>query len=303
MESLGTQPLHQPGPPDNLVKAMETFRVANVSSSWTSVSLSQTYVNPVAACTPWYDSNAAPAVVRMRSVTASSLEIRLQVPGDATTAQGDVHCLVVEEGQWQLPDGRSLEAQRILSTVTDRENAWAGQASSYLQSYAQPVVLGQVMTANDSEWSTFWSHGGSRQTPPTGGTLFVGKHVAEDSNLSRSSETLGVIVIEAGGGTLNSVAYASGLSPDSVLGIDNLSTGSTLTLGQSFASAPAVGIATQSAMDGNNGSWAVFPAGGGLSASQMMISVDEDQLSDSERAHTSEQVSYIVFGQDISISH
>ena len=110
-------------------------------------------------------------------------------------------------------------------------------------------------------------------------------------------------MIEAGGGTLNSVAYASGLSADAVLGIDDVSTGSALTFGQSFASAPAVGIATQSAMDGNNGGWAVFPAGGGLNASQMMISVDEDQLSDSERAHTSEQVSYIVFGQDISLSH
>lgn len=303
MENLGTQALHQPGPPEDLVKAMETVRVNNVGTGWTTVSLSQSYVNPVAACTPWYGSNAAPAVVRMRNVSATSLEIRLQVPGDGTSTQGDIHCLVVEEGQWQLPDGRRLEAQRLSSTVTDRENAWSAQAASYGQSYVQPVVLGQVMTANDPEWSTFWAHGGWRQTPPDASTLFVGKHVAEDSNITRSTETLGVIVIEAGSGTVASVAYATGLSADTVVGIDDVSTGSAVSYTQSFASSPQVGIATQAAMDGNNGSWAVFPAAGGLNTSQMLISLDEDQVRDTERAHTTEQVSYIVFGQDISISH
>lgn len=303
IETLGAEPLHQPAPPDNLVKAMETVRVSDVGAGWTTVTMSLSYTSPVAACTPWYDSNAVPAVVRMRNVSASAMEIRLQVPGDGTTVTGDVHCLIVEEGQWQLPDGRAIEASLVSSTTTDREGSWNGQAASYGQAYFQPVVLGQVMTANDSAWSAFWAHGGARQSPPNASTLFVGKQVAEDPDQTRAAETLGIIVIESGGGNVSGVAYDAGLSADSVLGVDDVASGSAISYNQSFATAPQVGIATQSAMDGNNGGWAVFPAGGGLSTTQMQIAVDEDQLADAERAHTSEQVSYIVFGQDMVLSH
>ena len=40
-----------------------------------------------------------------------------------------------------------------------------------------PVVVGQVMSYNDPDFSVFWSRGGTPDEPPSNTTLFVGKHV------------------------------------------------------------------------------------------------------------------------------
>ncbi len=53
--------------------------------------------------------------------------------------------------------------------MTDRKSSWVGEAQSYGQSYTSPVVIGQVMTENEADWSSFWEEGGSRQTQPTSG--------------------------------------------------------------------------------------------------------------------------------------
>ncbi len=46
-------------------------------------------------------------------------------------------------------------------------------------------------------------------------------------------------------------------------------------------------------MDGGDGSWAVLTAA--PDATTIYLGVDEDQLKNSERGHTTEQLSYIVF--------
>jgi RHS repeat-associated protein len=58
-----------------------------------------------------------------------------------------------------------------------------------------------------------------------------------------------------------------------------------------------VALLTQAAMDGNDGGWAVLYGVGAapLSASSMNLAVDEDQIKDEERSHTSEQVGYLAF--------
>ena len=96
-----------------------------------------------------------------------------------------------------------MEAVRYTSTVTDHDSGWAGQTRSYLNSYTSPVVLGQVMTYNDTNFSAFWSRGNDPLSPPSASLLYVGKHVGEDPNLVRADETIGYIVIESGSGTIS----------------------------------------------------------------------------------------------------
>ena len=48
-------------------------------------------------------------------------------------------------------------------------------------------------------------------------------------------------------------------------------------------------------VDGYNGGWAQLHGPTGVTASTLYLSVDEDQVGDSERRHTTEQVAYIVF--------
>lgn len=55
-----------------------------------------------------------------------------------------------------------------------------------------------------------------------------------------------------------------------------------------------LGVATQSAMDGGDGGWAVL-YGENPIGSNVRLAIDEDQISDTERSHTTEQVSYWVF--------
>jgi hypothetical protein len=157
---------------------MESIVVTGVDdTAWTTVSLSETYVSPIAVCTVVYDGppGLLPAVVRMKDAGPQSFQIMLQNPkGDALLAL-DVHCVVVEEGSWEMPDGRKIEANQYESTVTDFKNVWVGEAQlcGKLCSTGY-IVLGQVMSYNDEGWSTFWSRGQILSTPPNGSNLIIG---------------------------------------------------------------------------------------------------------------------------------
>lgn len=87
---------------------------------------------------------------------------------------------------------------------------------TYNWSYANPVVLGQVMSYNDPDWSAFWCSNGTRQNPPDSSNLYVGKHVGEDTDITRNPEVLGVIVVEAGSGVVNGMSYEADLGADSI---------------------------------------------------------------------------------------
>ena len=188
----------------------------------------------------------------------------------------------------------NIEAQTYLSTITDENNSWDGEFRSYGHNYTNPVVVGQVMSANDPDWSAFWSMGGSRTSPADASNLNVGKHVAEDSNTTRADETIGYIVIESGSGNINGVAYEAALGGDTVRGFDNSASPYTYSLSGGLSSASAA-AASISAMDGNNGAWAVLAGNPALTTTGIGLYVCEDQMNDSEQAHTTAQVAYIVF--------
>lgn len=101
----------------NGVASLESLLVTGVSSSqWSLVTLSGGYVEPVPVCTVKYGSgtNLDAAVLRMRNVEVSGFEILLQSPTGLPIEGRDVHCFIVEEGSWKLPDGTLIEAQRYL---------------------------------------------------------------------------------------------------------------------------------------------------------------------------------------------
>ena len=273
---------------------LETKLVSGVnSSSWTTVTLNHSYTSLVAVCTVNYQNNTIPEVVRMNNVTDNSFDIKLQNPGNSTLLGEDVHCIAMEEGSWTLADGRQIEAQTFNSTRTDRRGSWVGQTANYLGSYTTPVVVGQVMSYNDVNWSVFWSRGSSKRNPPSANTLFVGKQVSEDTNKTRNNETLGFIVMDAGTGTTGNIAYEARLGADTVRGLNTSPI--SYTYSQNFTATPLVGIATQTAMDGGNGSWAVLRGASPLAGGGITLGVDEDQIRDSERSHTTEQVMIMVF--------
>ncbi len=271
----------------------------SVDGAATTVLLAKTYTSPVVVTSVNYANNTVPIVTRVSNVTSTSFDVRLQNPSGGSVVAETVSYLVVEEGAHTI-DGVQIEARTITSTVTDENNSWAGEVQSYLQSYTSPVVLGQVMSEQDGAWSVFWNRGGSRTAPPSATSLAVGKEVAEDPVVARNDETLGFIVIEAGHGTIGGVEYEAALGADTVRGIGN-NPPYTYTFNTAFASAPAVTVVTMAAMDGGNGGWAYTFGPSASTASTLGLAIDEDQLNDSERNHTTEQVGYVVFASSGSV--
>ena len=142
------------------------------------------------------------------------------------------------------------------------------------------------MTFNDSDWSVFWSRGNSA-FDPAGASVYIGKHVGEDTDTTRNDETLGVIVFEAGSYSIGSDVLTIGLGTNTIPGLE--SGGGTYTgLNGTLA------VVTQAGMNGADGGWAMLdtniaPVGGSL-----VLGIDEDEFLDN-RGHINEQVSYVIF--------
>ncbi len=204
--------------------------------------------------------------------------------------------LVVEEGVWTI-EGVKLEARTYLSTITDRRRSWVGEARAYGQDYHRPVVLGQVMSENDPDWSVFWCRGGRRHRPPSSSALWTGKTVCEDRDVIRADETVGYIVFEAGHGAIEGIEFEAFTGRDRVMGVGNFwfKPPYAYTFKTAFETAPEIALVTMAGVDGYNGGWAQTHGPLAASPKKLYLSIDEDQVRDRERWHFTEQVGYIVF--------
>ncbi|MBD3321759.1 MAG: hypothetical protein GF350_11745, partial [Chitinivibrionales bacterium] len=265
----------------------------DVDGAWQTVTLSYSYASMVVVCTPNYDSGNKPAVVRIRNAGGSSFDVRIDATDAGTVTPVDVYYFVAQEGIYNsVEHGITMEAKTMLSTRTDENNSWTGEAISYSQDYANPVVLGQVMTYNDNRFSVFWSHDGSVTNPPSSTDIVVGKTVCEDDISVRLDEILGYIVLESGSYSVGNVNLETALGSDIIQGV----TDSPPYSYSHGIAGPTGAVATLAAMDGNNGGWAVLYGSNPVALASINLAIDEDQEYDTERNHTSEQVGYVVFG-------
>lgn len=303
-----------------LTSYFETVLVADVSTSWTTVSLDNSYTNAIPVCTYVLGTFAGsagnytdpPAVPRIRNIGSSSFELRIQGWEDSAASAADVHCVIMDEGAHTLPDGRLVEAHSVLSNLTNGQNATDGNwsqasledvSSSIVHTYSTPVVLGQVMSYNDSRASVIYvTDCDSRQNHPfqsgMADGICVGKHIGQVTG-SRNPETIGYIVAEAGSGTVNNVFYELDLGADSVAGNNAANSGDAYGLNEHHTMA----VLTQAGEDGGNGSWAVLYGDTPLTDGSVGLVVDEDEFEgDTTRRHTNEPVYYWAFaGAEITL--
>jgi hypothetical protein len=86
--------------------------------------------------------------------------------------------------------------------------------------------------------------------------------------------------------------YVAALGGDTVRRMQNRP---PFTYSFSGLSSASVAIVSQSAMDATDGGWAVLYGPNAVTATRLRLAIDEDWYYSSERNHTTEQVSYIVF--------
>ena len=280
---------------------LESGIVSNVGTDdWTTVTLTTSYTSMVVVATLVLPDGTAPLVTRIDNVAANSFDLRVQrADGLTGTISGvDVHYIAVEEGIYtQADDGITMEAVKFTSTVTDGRTSWiGGESRTYNNSYSSPVVLGQVMSFNDSNFSVFWALGRNRGSVPDSSNLNVGKHVGEDQNFARANETIGYVVIESGTGTINGFEYSAAVGSDTVRGTNN----GSYTYDINGLSSPNTVTLSSAGMDGRDGSWPVLLAPTPLSGATINLAVDEDLLRDGERRHTTEQVAYFAVSTPVS---
>jgi len=154
------------------------------------------------------------------------------------------------------------------------------------------------MTENDADWSVFWCRGKTFADPPSADRIWTGKTVCEDTDTKRDHETVGYIVFETAHGKIGGVEFEAALGRDTICGVQG-SPPYAYSFKSSFSSAPQVALGSTAAMDGFNGGWAQVHGATMATASTLFLSIDEDQIRDSERAHTTEQVGYLVFGSSV----
>ena len=267
---------------------LSTGVAKGVASEWQKVTLPKSYKSMVVIATPNYSKKSVPIVARVRNAKGKSFELMAQNPKGKSVKAVDVYYMVVEEGIYsKKKDGVTMEAVKVSIKSTDRSGSWKGQKQSYKNKYKKPVVLGQVMSANDKNWSVFWASDGGTGAH-NAKKLTIGKHVAEDKNTKRKTETVGYVVIESGPGKINGKAFFA----DSVTGVWGLKKVKADIKGLKKAS---VGVISQTGMKGNDGSWPFLIDKKPVSAKRVYVSVDEDTINDSERGHAPEIVCYIVF--------
>ncbi len=288
-------------PPQTVTPHLRTGKVCANSDTWTKVNLDHTYREMIVVCTPSYDRDplygtTMPVLAQVRNTHfGDSFEVKLAqaVGGSVERSEAWVYWMVVEAGVYDLP-GVKMEADTFVSTVTDNYSSWVGQSRTYQLpgGYTNPVVLGQVMTYSSELWTSFWCRGSSKSQPPSANALYVGKHKGEDRWFTRANERIGYIVIEAGSGDIDGTRYVADLGGDTIRGMADSPPYAYPLNGLSFT--PSTAIATQAAMDGGNGGWAVIYGDDPLPPDWMDLAIDEDWVKDGESRHTTEQVGYIV---------
>ena len=268
-----------------------------VDGDYVTVNLTNTYTRPVVVCSVYYSKNTTPVVTRVSNVTSTSFDARLQNPSGGAVETDTVSYLVVEEGTWDI-DGVKLEAQTYVSSLTDEKNSWVGDVQSLGQSYTTPVIIGQVMSENDPDWSVFWCQGSSRTNSPSATALKTGKTVGEDTDTTRADETIGFIVFEAGHGAIGGVEFEASVGIGSVQGVTD-SPPFAYKFDTAFDSVPQIVLSSIAGMKGYNGAWAYIYGPTIASATNLYLSVDEDQIGDAERSHIGEQIGYVVFKKPV----
>jgi uncharacterized repeat protein (TIGR01451 family) len=128
---------------------------------------------------------------------------------------------------------------------------------------------------------------GSRNTNPTDTGICVGKHTGQATPNNPNAETLGYFIAEEAEYSTANAYIKIELGADSVAGTnDSPPYNYTLAREHTYATA------TQSGVDGWNGSWAVFYVNSPVS-SVLQLAVEEETVAgDRTRTHTFEQIAY-----------
>lgn len=267
--------------------ALDSGVLGGISSEWTDVQLDRSYSDMVVIATPNYDLSIGPVVTRVRVVNQNTFQIKVQRADNSSDPVFGVtvHYIVASVGVYPgVNGGPKMEVRKVMSQTVDKAGSWVGQNVGYLSTYVNPVVVGQVMSYNDAQFSTFWARGASANLAPNSSSLYVGKHVGEDPKFKRKSEILGFIVFE--GSQLASEwdgrMVRAGVGDATLKGMgDHMDRQAYNPLAGGSTS---IAILSPAGMQNPNGGWGVLYGQHPVAKDRLQIVMDEDMKLDDERS-------------------
>lgn len=243
-------------------------------NQWHTVELDAAYQDPIVVLGPPGYADTAPTTVRVRNVTPTSFQFKIDewLYLDGAHGAEVVSYLVVEAGEYLLPGGGSLVAGRTVGVDYENPRTQPFAASVFGET---PLVLAQVATANGSRAVTPRLEGVSA----SGFTVRIQGEEALGTNVA--FEDVHFIALErvAVAGLLS-----AGITPNSVDEIPE-----PVSYGQVFSGAPHLLAHAQTRNGGDPAALRhLSPTPAGVS-----FLIEEERSGDAEVAHADEVVGWL----------
>ncbi|MEO0984976.1 MAG: malectin domain-containing carbohydrate-binding protein [Cyanobacteria bacterium J06639_14] len=250
----------------------------DLNNQWKTISLENTYTNPVVIVSDPTFKGSDPAAVRVRNVTSDSFEFRIQEPNykDGWHTNESVSYLVMEAGDWMLADGTHISAGTYDSNLLSSSGFETVDLTGF---DATPTVLSQVQTANGSDWVVTRSRGQSAD-----GFQLTMQEEEALNNGSHLNETIGWLAIDSGVASDGDTLLQGG-STEQVY----QNNPSTVSFETDFNAAPSL-IAKLSSFQGGDTANLRLDT---ITNSSFGVRVYEEQSLDNELNHVPESVSFL----------
>jgi len=259
-----------------LLSSIETGDVT-VDHEWVQVVLTKTFVNPVVIAKPASLNDDEPAVVRVRNVTASGFELRVQEWDylDGIHGEERVSYIVMERGRHTLDDGTQVEVGQFSTNQT------AGfDTVNFSKAFStEPVVIASITSVNGGDTVV-------GRIKAIGLNDFEYKLQEQENNAKyHMTEMVSYIAWEQSQGTSDGVRFeVSNIGQVVNHEFQPISYSATYV-------SPPLFIADMQTVHGNNTANLRWQS---KSAQGVNLQVDEEQSRDQEVRHWMEAVGYIV---------
>ena len=250
------------------------------SDEWHSVTLTNSYTNPVVVLNSSTFNGSQACVLRVKDVTANSFAWQVDEWDylDGGHATETVHYLVVEAGTHTLQDGTVLQAGTL--SVGD-----TATTLTFPQAFAAaPVVVSQATTVNDSRAVT------TRQGSVTATGLDLFLQSEEAYSNAHDPETVGWIAMDKGVGTTAGMPFEIMATGNSVK-----EEWYNVPFTRNLPAAPAV-LASMQTVNGADVAGLRFQ---NRTTTSVDVKVEEEQSSDEEVGHATEVVGLICLPEGI----
>ncbi len=270
----------------------ETGQLTELTHVSQTVTLSQSYSNPVVLAQPASFAGADPVVVRISNVQTNQFDVRLVEPSNLNGTHGvgeSVGYIVLEAGSYLLSDGTRVEVGNVATaaTVGKMISPLSWETVDFVSPFkTTPVVMSQVQTLA----GTTEGYLSTRQNAVSTTSFDVAMEPEEATEAAHGTQTVGFLAMEPGMGTWGGQAYEARTS-----GVQFTETFSALHFGQVFAKPPLF-VGSMNSFHGYDNSHLRYQ---NLGVGSIDLKIEEDTTRDTEILHAApESVSYLAVADE-----